>query len=182
MLDTDVVLFISFAIWRESSERLPYGPPPGKYPPTSTDGAESKPNIDGLISHLPPHSSAVPMLIGPTGLPAHPIPLSHLPPNHPSLVTSPQIAVPPNSSSIQGKLWQNVANSQFFNRIAFICDFSTTIELAGLISQFDSSFKHIDCSASNTASSANRYIWLTSPVSIISFWISSKLLRMSYNQ
>lgn len=82
---------------------MPYGPP-GKYQPAPNESAESKPNLEGLMSHMPPHSSAVPMLIGPSGLPAHPLPLSHLPPNHPSLVTSPQTAtVPPNtSSSIQG--------------------------------------------------------------------------------
>lgn len=80
---------------------MPYGQL-GKYPtPESADKSSS----EGLqMSHLPPHTSAVPMLIGPSGLPAHPLPLSHLPPNHPSLVTSPQTAtVPPNtSSSIQG--------------------------------------------------------------------------------
>lgn len=100
-----LILSLFFCTNRESNERMPYGPP-GKYPPPPPEsaGVDTKPNVDALMSHLPPHTSAVPMLIGPSGLPAHPLPLSHLPPNHPSLVTSPQTAtVPPNtSSSIQG--------------------------------------------------------------------------------
>lgn len=127
---------------RESTERMPYGQP-GKYPtPESAD----KPTTEGLsLPHLPPHTSAIPMLIGPTGLPAHPLPLSHLPPNHPSLVSSPQTAtVPPNtSSSIQGTHSQRFLCCGFHLRAKqtkthysklFILSLihSTTAKLAGL--------------------------------------------------
>lgn len=115
------------------NDRLPYGPLPGKYPPPP-ESVEGKPNTEGLMSHLPPHSSGVPMLIGPTGLPAHPLSLSHLPPNHPSLVSSPQTAtVPPNTaSSIQGTL-HTVQEGSFIVNSTALNYFTQTVQPLNLL-------------------------------------------------
>lgn len=95
-----------------------------------------KPSTEGLpLSHLPPHSSAVPMLIGPGGLPAHPLPLSHLPPNHPSLVTSPQTAtVPPNTtSSIQGSARVFRFNLKHISHLSMIIIIVFTVQPLNLL-------------------------------------------------